>query len=329
MALRGSWRRLAPMFSAGLTGSALGIQQQRRQVAQAEETGRRHVRVAFVGNSYLYFNDVPRVFQALCHHHGIRVDIKDCLRGGASFKSLLQHGNGMEKKFNTPAAMLPDGSYDVGAPTVEALLSEPEGWDFVVANTYSQECAILSQRKNGLDALDTMAPLFKKAGACPVLLVTPAYRTHAKGSEVIGDWQDFTWRQSEGMALCAQKLTELCPVEKQPRMVDANRAFEVVHGEWPELWEQLFHTDNFHPSSLGSFLEACVIFCGLFDEAPPLPSDVLEEPGQLWKRARRMLPERAPKGRMPTAEELLYLRGVAMRVSGSDAMLGVQRRMAP
>jgi len=94
------------------------------------------LRVAFIGNSYLYFNDVPRLFQALCggEHH---VQVQDCLRGGASLKTLLEKGNGMRNKFESPNAMRPDGSYDIGAPTVQELLKHNDGWHYVVMNTYS------------------------------------------------------------------------------------------------------------------------------------------------------------------------------------------------
>mmetsp|Transcript_79949 Transcript_79949/g.222762 ORF Transcript_79949/g.222762 Transcript_79949/m.222762 type:complete len:315 (-) Transcript_79949:395-1339(-) len=271
----------------------------------------RPLRVAFLGNSYLYFNDVPRVFRFLCGGRQ-HVEIKDCLRGGASWKSLLQGGNGMKDKFMTPNALEPDGSYDIGAPTVEALLSDSIGWDFVVMNTYSQEAAMLERREDGLQALETLSPMINEAGACPVLMPTPAYRTHCKGSARIGDWQDFTRKQSEGFGLYTEKLAALCPAERQPRVADVNRAFATVRDENVELWRDLFHSDDFHPSALGSFLEACAIFCAVFGEEPALPATVLDDPGLLFADARRMLPPPAV-GRMPTAEELLYLRGVAVR----------------
>jgi len=141
---------------------------------------------------------------------------------------------------------------------------------------------------------------------------TPAYRNHAKGSESIGDWQDFTWRQSEGFLVYSNKLVGSCPETRQPRVAEVNRAFELVHGENPDLWRELFYKDDLHPSALGSFLEACVIYCALFREPPVLTAGMLENPASLWSRARRMLPNNEA-GRMPTADELMYLCGVAVR----------------
>ena len=96
----------------------------------------------------------------------------------------------MWEKFASPNALLPGGTYDIGAPTVQELLDDPRGWDFVVLNTYSQEAARLDRRQDGLRALEELAPMLEKAEARGVLLVTAAYREHAKGSDEIGTWED-------------------------------------------------------------------------------------------------------------------------------------------
>lgn len=326
------WRRLgrgaAPALAAG--GAALASRlggppgaEGRPRPARAEEVpaARRPLRVAFLGNSYQYFNDLPRLFQQLCAHHGVQVETNDCFRGGSSWTTLLRDGSDMIKKFATPPALRPDGTYDVGEPTVQALLKAPEGWDFAVMNTYSQEPA-RQRRGESSAAVEELAALLLEARARPVLLVTAAYRLQTKGSEVIGTWEEFTWKQSQGMLDNAARFVELCP-SQQPRTAEANCAFAVVHGERPELWYRLFYKDHFHPSALGSFLQACTVFCAIFQEVPALPPSVLEEPGQLYARARRMLPP-PDVGPMPTAEELLYLRGVAARVACADALMGLR-----
>lgn len=288
---------------------------------RAETLGEPPRRVAFLGNSYLYFNDCPRVFQFICKQNGHDVTIDTCLRGGSSWGSLLRLGNDMDVKFRSPAALLPDGSYDLGSPTVEAMLAKPGGWDFVIMNTFSQEAADLKTRKNGLKALKTLVPLVEGARARPVLLVTPAYRQHTKNSERLGGWQDFVWLQAEGYRAYAARIFELSPdaraERRPPCFADANRAFEIVRGERPELWQELYYKDGLHPSALGTFLEACVIFCAVFGEAPHVTEGMLEDPASIYARSRRMLPP-PDVGRMPTAEELLYVRSVAMRACSSD-----------
>ena len=92
------------------------------------------VSIALMGNSVLYYNDVPRLLEALggsdLFDQGV-VEQDSCLRGGAGFSQLLAKGNGMEEKF---------GAEDHGSPDVASLLSR--SWDYVVMNDYTQATAL-------------------------------------------------------------------------------------------------------------------------------------------------------------------------------------------
>jgi hypothetical protein len=82
------------------------------------------VNVAFLGNSFTYFNDLPRFFEALSQG---RVVQDSCLRGGASISGLARRGNSMLPKFKTRPAVLGKVNrhviYDYGACTIEQLLT--------------------------------------------------------------------------------------------------------------------------------------------------------------------------------------------------------------
>ena len=89
---------------------------------------RRSTRIAFLGNSMMYFNDFPRFFQALvasCSDHSVTQH--SCLHGGASIPTLLINGNGMYDQFGTPNSALEHFDdytiYDYGACTVPQLLT--------------------------------------------------------------------------------------------------------------------------------------------------------------------------------------------------------------
>lgn len=92
-------------------------------------------RVAFVGNSMFYFNDFPRLFEAMANaninsggsEEVPQVQQDSCLHGGASLPSILIEGNSMYPQFKTDNAILgqdEDGNiiYDYGACTVPQLL---------------------------------------------------------------------------------------------------------------------------------------------------------------------------------------------------------------
>ena len=97
-------------------------------------------------------------------------------------------------------------------------------------------------------------------------------------------------------------------------------AFSAVHAARPELWHDLFHTDGFHPSPLGSYLEGLVIYAAIFGALPPTAVSMPDDPAQLWARARVMQPAGSPALRLPTMEEMRYLRTVAASVCAVPAV---------
>ena len=144
-----------------------------------------------------YYNDAPRLLEAISA--AARVTTDCCLRGGASFATLLSKGSGLADKFSTPGARRADGSFDIGKPTVAALLAEPA--DFVVMNDYTQQPARASTRADSADVLARQyAPLLRACGGAPVLLETWAYRAPAKGSDDLGDNEEFSSRLAEARA---------------------------------------------------------------------------------------------------------------------------------
>jgi hypothetical protein len=56
------------------------------------------VRVAMIGNSLMYYNDLPRLLEAMSDGS---ITQDSCLHGDASFKSHLIYGNGMYEKVRT------------------------------------------------------------------------------------------------------------------------------------------------------------------------------------------------------------------------------------
>jgi len=57
-------------------------------VAQAAE----QKSVAFLGNSFIYFNNLPNTFAALAKADGHAFTVGACVRGGADLSTLLEKG---------------------------------------------------------------------------------------------------------------------------------------------------------------------------------------------------------------------------------------------
>ena len=265
------------------------------------------VSIALMGNSVLYYNDVPRLLEAFggsdLFDQGV-VEQDSCLRGGVGFSQLLAKGNGMEDKF---------GAEDPGSPDVNSLLSRP--WDYVVMNDYTQAPARAASRRASIDVLiDQIAPMLRRCGGTPILLETWAYRAPTKGSDDLGEHAEFTARLQEGYREYAAALAAALPPEMQPRVAPVGTAFLAVRELRKKLWRELFHTDGVHPSPLGSYLEGLVIYATVFGSLPSAAASVPDDPSYLWARARRMQPANAPPNRLPTVEEMNFLRGVAAKV---------------
>jgi len=108
-------------------------QQQPVVLGELEES----ISVAHMGNSIQFYNDCPRLLQRMLQYKYKEVISDSCFKGGANVTRLFNQGNGMEDRFNTPKALLDDGTYDIGAPNVTSLLQERE-WDYVIINDHTQ-----------------------------------------------------------------------------------------------------------------------------------------------------------------------------------------------
>ena len=81
-----------------------------------------YVNVAFVGNSMMYYNDLPRLMERLGDGHIFQ---DSCLHGDATLSKILLWGNGMYPKWKTGNARdreIDRTQYDFGACTVPQLL---------------------------------------------------------------------------------------------------------------------------------------------------------------------------------------------------------------
>jgi GNAT superfamily N-acetyltransferase len=307
-------------------------------------------RVAFIGNSYQYYNDLPRLFQVLTVADDAitsssagqdgRVTINDCLRGGTSIPSLLAQGNGMRNKFSSrPASRSPGGSYDIGAPTVSDLLTARGPWDALIINDYSQAATRPRTRAESVAALETeIAPMIVAASrgggagegewCVTVLMEVAAYREQINNSAELGTWADFTAKQDEGYRVYRDALAAALPPAAPlhaVRIANVNAAFAAVRGDNEALWRDLYAEDDYHPSAVGTFFQACCVFAALYGRPPRVPEHFLAAPEDMWAGARYMLPPPA-KGRMPSREEMAYLAEVAEKVvcggSGSGSVGG-------
>ena len=292
--------------------------------------------VAFLGNSILYFNDCPRFFVNLGQGSVARQD--SCLRGGTNLAELWDQGNGMRQHgFATAAAKTGAGgsdggdAYDVGAPTVRALLGGADGggsaggrttWDFAVLNDHTQGPARSASREAARTVLlERYLPLLLASGATPVFVETAAYLVPGiHGSADLGSADEFQRRVREGLRAYVDALRPRLPPAQAPRLAPVGAAFACVRDRDRALFERLFDPyDHFHPSATGTFLQGCVLHCTLFGRSPPLPRTEADT-ANLWRDSRiKHRSGREKRQRLPSVMDVEYLWGIANEVCASHS----------
>ena len=68
-----------------------------------------HIRVAFIGNSITFVNDLPRFMEALSNNH---ISQNSCLHGATRLRTILNTGNGMYNKWRTGPAVIQEINAD-------------------------------------------------------------------------------------------------------------------------------------------------------------------------------------------------------------------------
>ncbi|CAB9514151.1 expressed unknown protein [Seminavis robusta] len=291
---------------------------------------RKTIRIAFLGNSIQYFNDCPRLlermFQADGGYDGVYQN--SCLRGGASIISLFKKGNGMEEKFHTDNALLPDGSYDIGAPTVKDLLLEKD-FDFAVINDHTQSPARQESREKTVETLkkDYVPLLVQSSGSSittPIFIQTAAYRKEEiRGTSDLGDFDHYTQLLQDGYQYYRTKVDAAIQEQQKPespqsttRIAPVGLAYSHIYHPDKALWERLYHRDDFHPSPHGTLLQAYILFITMTEREPPTIYNTT-----WWNRARRMQPPSEEPLPIPTLAEAKELRQIAIQVCQSNNLI--------
>ena len=187
-------------------------------------------RVLFIGNSYIYYNNLPQLFAEVAASKGHYVDAEMAVRDGAR---LLEHAADQE----------------IGKRIREG------DWDYVVLQEQSTlGGSIADGRLEGADingffeAARSLHAAIKASGAQTVFHLTWA-RKHSPQmlDDLVAAYEQ----------IASELDAEVAPVGK---------AWAVANAEVPSA--NLYLADDSHPSSAGSYLSAVTLYATLFDESP-------------------------------------------------------------
>jgi hypothetical protein len=190
-------------------------------------------RILFIGNSYLYYNDSlhNHVVRSVRERHGDAGDFvfKSATIGGAT---LDQH---------PVAQLLEPGRLNVDEP-----------FDLVVLQGGSGEMLSEAGRAKFLDVANAHSKASRATGAEVALYMTPAYvEPHRRASATMTD------TVADGYVAAGNAID--APV------IPVGLAFREAYRRRPDIRLHK-HFDGSHPTLLGTYLAACVVYATLYQQ---------------------------------------------------------------
>lgn len=195
------------------------------------------IRILFVGNSFTYYNNMPAMFDSIARTQKKPVSITRVVKGGERFSGHLKNPRLIEllKKGGWNFVVLQEQSTDPAMPTKE-----------VAAGTY----------KNA-HTLDSLA----KAGSPDVKVIFYMTWGHKYGSRIkkegyplIDTYEGMQKRLATSYLEMAYDNNSIC--------APVGLAWEQIRKNHPEY--VLYRPDAYHPSALGSYLIANVLYSTIF-----------------------------------------------------------------
>ena len=190
-------------------------------------------RILFIGNSYTYFNDMPKsIFEVIAKEAGVDVEVESVVKGGWTLE-----------KHADPAG-------ETGDIVEQKLSGEP--YDYVILQEQSLYPAISQERF--FDAVRKLVLRIKNNGAQPVLYSTWGRKCGSVKLEEIN-------MTNESMTYAVARSYRAIGEELHIPVAYVGLAFFDA-GEKVEL----YHEDKTHPSPEGSYLAALTLFLRMFGE---------------------------------------------------------------
>lgn len=201
--------------------------------------------ILFIGNSFTYYNDLPKLVTELCARAGVEIFAEGVTKGGWSLEGYA------------------DPKDEMG----EALrrIYPEKVWDYVVLQEKSLRPA--AEPDKFFEAVRNLRNDVLVRGEPLLFYQTWAYRSPS--AKLDGTGMDY-----DEMAARVRDAYEQAARETGGVRVPVGDGFRLCRGRHPEI--ELYQEDAYHPSLAGSYLAAC-LFCHFIGGLDPLE---LSDPGE-------------------------------------------------
>jgi len=212
--------------------------------------------ILMMGNSYTFYNGgVDGVLRTFFTSFGNAPRVQALTKGGSNWRYHLQQ---LEASGTNHHAALVDGS---------AL-------DFVVLQDQSHVpslCCYTSPKYTDPDfdasatALVQLDAAVKAAGAVTVLYQTWGRRDSLTRKPYFSSFTSMNEAAQQGYEHYASLITTS---DRKPIVAPVGKAFRLIHDEDYNLFYRLYDPDATHPSALGTYLAACVVYASVTGASP-------------------------------------------------------------
>lgn len=210
-------------------------------------------RILFLGNSLVFFNDMPKTFEALTRAQGIPVYVEALTQGSCTM------------------SLFASTSVDIGYQANYKLTTEE--WDYVIIEPSRRATPFEDTVFNAeLDAAEVLDELIQGAGGETVIYsvwglnkgTTGVYQQNGIDAPKIGDHEIGRSAHCNYMNYFGEAVSRRLGGRK---IIRAGYAYENCIAQHPLRELNIYHTDEQHPSPAGSYLIACTIYDTIFGEA--------------------------------------------------------------
>ncbi len=223
-------RRTLLFVLLSLLSSASFSQQQPQDAPK--ELQRPELHVLFIGNSFIYFNNMPRLVEAISESlDGPRIKTEMVAIGGARLEDLWREGSAL-------------------------VAIRKQHWDFVVMN---EQSALGGGIVNGEKRIGDPANFFKYAE-----MFDKEIRKSSGKTVIIMTWKD----KNDPDRIQNDLNNAFVEFRNTHKIILApvSSAWATARKIAPEI--NPYFDDNHHPSKEGSYLEACTIYSTLIGRSP-------------------------------------------------------------
>lgn len=194
------------------------------------------LKILFIGNSYTFNNDLPALVKELGTDNieSLEIELKALTPGGAKLKDHLNSSFALD------------------------IIQNGE-WDFIIIQGHSLEP--LMNPLSFSEKANELIGFAKKSGASVYLFET---WSRATGNSIYTE--EWSGKNPKSMQdLISLRYNEIAKASGV-KVIPIGTIWQRISNERPEI--KLYSEDGSHPTSLGTYLTACIIYKSIFNEDP-------------------------------------------------------------